>query len=301
MTSAQQRREGVRFLQRRGISQRRGCALLHLARSSCRTPVRSDPNQELRQSLHRIGIQHPCYGYRRAWALLRRGQESLNRKRIHRLWKEERLTLARRKPRKRNHPVTPYPLQATSPYHVWTYDFLFDRTREGRSVKILTIVDEFSKEALAIRVGRSLPAAAVVETIQGLFRSHGTPRYLRSDNGPEFIARRMQLFLSTQQVQTKYIAPGCPWQNAYGESFNEKLRTECLNREIFASLAEAQWLVECWRRQYNQDRPHSSLDYLTPHEFLLQWNLNHPGRKQPLPAVEILRSSGYTSGQICSD
>ena len=301
MTGAQQRREGVRFLQQRGIPQRRGCALLHLARSGCRTPVRSDPNQALRQSLHRIGIQHPCYGYRRAWALLRRGQNSLNRKRIHRLWKEERLTLARRKPRKRTHLSTPFPLQATSPDHVWTYDFLFDRTEEGRSLKILTIVDEFSKEALAIRVGRSLPAAAVMETIQALFRSHGIPRYLRSDNGPEFIARRMQLFLSTQQVQTKYIAPGCPWQNAYGESFNEKLRTECLNREIFASLAEAQWVVERWRRQYNQDRPHSSLNYLTPCEFLLQWNQNQPGRKQPLPALAILSSSGYTSGQICSD
>jgi putative transposase len=165
------------------------------------------------------------------------------------------------------------PQQATHPNHVWTYDFVFDTTSDSRTLKSLTLVDEFTRECLAIKVERRLPAKAVIEVLEQVFAERGVPKYLRSDNGPEFIAQAVQMWLKQRQVKAYYIEPGSPWQNACGESFNGKFRDECLNMEVFYSLAEATTIVQSWRHSYNCERPHSSLGYQTPAEFAASWRL----------------------------
>jgi putative transposase len=165
------------------------------------------------------------------------------------------------------------PEEATHPSHVWTYDFVFDTTSDSRTLKFLTLVDEFTRECLAIKVERRLPARAVTEVLERVLAERGTPEYLRSDNGPEFIAKAIQRWLTQRQVKTYYVEPGSPWQNAYGESFNGKFRDECLNMEVFYSLPEAEIVVETWRQNYNNERPHSSLSYQTPAEFAAAWRL----------------------------
>lgn len=154
---------------------------------------------------------------------------------------------------------------------MWTYDFVHDACANGQRLKILTVVDEFTRESLAVEVATTLRASAVLHVLAGLVAQHGAPAYLRSDNGPEFVAQAVQRWVQEQQVQTLYIAPGSPWQNAYGESFNGRLRDECLNLEWFRNLHEARVVIEAWRRQYNDDRPHSSLDYQTPRAFRLAY------------------------------
>lgn len=157
--------------------------------------------------------------------------------------------------------------QALYPNHVWTYDFVFDRCANGQKVKLLTVVDEYTRESLAIRAATSIKSNAVVETLSRLVAERGAPLCLRSDNGSEFVARRVKEWLKAKGIQTLYIEPGSPWQNALGESFNGRLRDECLNVEWFGNLREAGAVIESWRRHYNQERPHSSLDYRTPSEF----------------------------------
>ena len=151
--------------------------------------------------------------------------------------------------------------------HVWSYDFLTDRTEDGRPLKILAVIDEFTRESLALEVGRSFTAPAVVETLSYLFAVRGRPRYIRSDNGPEFVAKRVRKWLNQADVGPLYIAKVSPWENGYVESFNARFRDELLNRELFLSVTEAQWVIDRWRNNYNQHRPHSSLDYQTPAAF----------------------------------
>ena len=150
---------------------------------------------------------------------------------------------------------------------VWTCDFVQDRTEDGRRLKLLTIVDEYTRECLAIEVARSITAAAVIAILAGLIATRGPPEAIRSDNGPEFIAAAVRKWLATQATQPLFIAPGSPWENAYCESFNGKLQDELLQGELFANLAEARWLIGRWRREYNEERPHSSLGYQTPASF----------------------------------
>ena len=156
---------------------------------------------------------------------------------------------------------------ASYPNHVWSYDFVEDRTERGGKLRILAIIDEYTRECLAIRVEPSIPASVVIEVLEWLFLTRGVPKYLRSDNGPEFVARAVCQWLKESGCQTLFITPGSPWENGYIESFNDKLRDECLNREIFRNGQEAQAIVETWRQEYNNYRPHSSLGYLTPAEF----------------------------------
>ena len=157
--------------------------------------------------------------------------------------------------------------KAEYPNHVWSYDFVEDRTERGGKLRILVIIDEYARECLAIRVAPSIPASVVVEVLEWLFLTRGVPSYLRSDNGPEFVARVVCQWLEASSCQTLFINPGSPWENGYIESFNDKLRDECLNREIFQNGAEAQTIVEAFRQEYNNYRPHSSLGYLTSAEF----------------------------------
>ncbi len=271
MTGAQQRRETVQQLQARGLSLRRSCALCHISRSSLHyrpRPMRRLQNQQLAARLRTIARKHPRYGYRRAHVLIGRELPGINVKRVHRLWRQERLGVPCRRPRKRRTDRKVLcPIVATRPNQVWTYDFVHDRCTNGQRLKILTVTDEFTRESLAIEVATRIRAGEVLQVLQRIIAHRGAPGYLRSDNGPEFVAQAVQQWLRAQQVQIAYIAPGSPWQNAYGESFNGRLRDECLNLEWFRNLAEAKIVIGAWRRHYNQERPHSSLGYQTPYAF----------------------------------
>jgi putative transposase len=276
MSSAQQRRETVRQMQARGLSLRRSCALCHIGHSSLRyrpRTLRRLCNQELVVRLRAIARRHPRYGYRRAHALVCREVPGVNVKRVHRLWRQEHLSVPCRRPRRRRPDRKEVRLvEATRSNQVWSYDFVHDSCANGQRLKILTVTDEFTRESLAVEVATRLRAQGVLAVLERLIAQRGAPMALRSDNGPEFVAKVVQRWLGTQQVQTVYIVPGSPWQNAYGESFNGRLRDECLNLEWFNNLAEARVVIDRWRRQYNEDRPHSSLGYQTPRAFRLAYD-----------------------------
>jgi putative transposase len=201
---------------------------------------------------------------------LRRAGHELSWERTHRLWRKAGLQLPRRRPRRRIATGRPRPLPAAGPNFVWAYDFVFDACANGQQIKCLTIVDEFTRECLAIDVAGSIRSRRVIELLTQLISTHGAPRYLRSDNGPEFVSRALLEWLAETGIETALIDPGKPWQNGADESFNGKLRDECLSLEWFRSRAEARVVIENWRRHYNAVRPHSSLAYLTPHEFKQQ-------------------------------
>jgi putative transposase len=273
-------------LQARGLSRRRSCALCHISRSSLgyrQRPHRRLRDQDLAAQLRQIARKHPRYGYRRAHALLCRSGTVVNVKRVHRLWRHERLSVACRKPRRRRSDRKELPpLVAARPNHVWTYDFVHDACSTGQRLKILTLTDEFTRESLAIEVATSIRARGVVAVLDHVIGERGAPAYLRSDNGPEFVAHAVRQWVRVQQVQTAYIEPGSPWQNAYSESFNGRLRDECLNLEWFRTVLEARVVIGAWRRHYNEERPHSSLGYQTPQEFRQRYERQQCGPEAPI-------------------
>jgi putative transposase len=219
-----------------------------------------------------LSRENPRYGYRRVWALLRREGWPVNKKRVHRLWREEGLKVPHNQPRRRrlledtseNGCVR---RKAESKDHVWSYDFVMDRTEDGRRLKMMPVVDEHTRECLSIEVERSITAEDVIGTLARLFRQRGAPAFIRSDNGPEFVAAALKRWLEASGVGTLYIEPGSPWENAYTESFIGRLGDELLKREVFTSLVEAKVLVEEYREHHNERRPHSALGYCTPSEF----------------------------------
>lgn len=230
-------------------------------------------------------MKHPRYGYRRITALLRIEGWRVNRKRVGRIFRLEGLRIAikqrkRRRLGSQDGAVTRH--SASSHNEVWSYDFVMDQTEDGRRLKMLPVVDEYTRQCLGIEVARSVTADDVIAVLAKLFTTHGAPRYLRSDNGPEFIAGAVKSWLTQSGVATLYIEPGSPWQNAYSESFNSRFRDELLDREVFNSLTEAQVLVEAYRCEYNTERPHSSLGYQTPAAFVIA------ARNQPLNSVSYV-------------
>lgn len=240
----------MRFLVERGVSERRACVLVAANRSSVQYQPRRGLDDALVERIARLAQRHPRYGYRRIWALLRREGWRVNHKRVQRLWQQAQLQVQKRRRRRRGRArVEQVPPQASYPGHVWTYDFVHDACWNGAKLKVLPVIDEFTRECLAIEVATSLPAARVIAVLAQLFAAHGAPAYLRSDNGPEFVAHQIQAWLALHQAATLYIDPGCPWQNGFGESFNGSLRDECLNMYAFASVAEARILLERFRRQ----------------------------------------------------
>lgn len=256
------------------LSQRRVCQALGFDRSSVRyqpNPARQERDQALTERLRRLAQQHPRFGYRRMKTMLARqaqSEERPNHKRVQRLWQAAGLSLPRRRPKKRqSRPEHRMVEQATRPNQIWCYDFVYDTCANGAALKMLTIEDEFTRESLALEVGGSLPAIRVIAVLARLFIERGVPEGIRSDNGPEFVAQAIKNWLAQQQVQTHYIEPGSPWQNGIAESFNGKLRDECLSREWFRNRKEAVVLVARYQRYYNEERPHSSLSYQTPLEF----------------------------------
>jgi transposase InsO family protein len=272
VVTVERKREAVVFLKTKEVSERRSCQLILLARSTCQYRIRRQPDEEFEREVKELAFAHPRYGYRRVHALLKRSGQTVNRKRVARVWQKFDLQVPRpKKTRKRFRESQPIMPKASRPNEVWTYDFVFDRDGAGRRLKLLTMMDEFTREGLAIRVGRSFKAAQVKEVLRQVGTKRGYPQFLRSDNGSEFIAGIIKEFLVENQIQAAYIEPGSPWQNGKGESFNGKFRDECLRMEIFGNWREAEVIAEQWRKFYNTERPHSSLSYQTPQEFKLDW------------------------------
>jgi transposase InsO family protein len=250
------------------VSERRACAALGQYRSTQRkVPGGRDDEERLTADIVELARQYGRYGYRKIAALLRRAGWLVNDKRVERIWRREGLKVPSKQPKRGRLWLTDgscIRLRAERGNHVWSYDFLEDRTHDGRKYRMLNIVDEFTHECLAIRIARRLKAVDVIELLSDLFILRGVPAHIRSDNGPEFIAGAVRGWIAAVGAKTAYIAPGSPWENGYIESFNARLRDELLNGEIFYSLREAQIVLESWRRHYNTERPHASLGYRAP-------------------------------------
>jgi putative transposase len=265
----------VAFIKTKKISERRSCCLVSLNRRSCRYRKKRVENTALIKLIRQLAVQHPYFGYRRIAALLKRAGGQVNLKRIYRVWKQEKLTLPKRRARKRRaESVVGILPKATRANQVWTYDFVFDQSLSGKSLKMLTLIDEYTRECLAVEVGVSIKSRRVRQILQRVCASFGKPEQIRSDNGSEFIGKAVGGWLGENGIKPLFIEPGKPWQNGKCESFNGKLRDECLSREWFSSVKEAQVVIEGWRKFYNEGRPHSSLGYMTPSEFKLQAESN---------------------------
>jgi len=242
------------------------CRALGLARSSFyRLGAQSVESRRTRKEILDLSRQHPRYGYRRITALLRRDGFAVNAKRVQRIRRQEALQVSKRQRRmKRLGVSTSVRQRAARTNDVWSWDFVEDQTENGTRFRMLTLLDEHTRRCLAVHAGWSIRAVDVITIVEAAFGRYGRPQHLRSDNGPEFIAYALQDWLKEQEIKTIYIRPGSPWENGHIESFHDKLRDECLNRELFGSLLEAQIVVEQWRTEYNDERPHSSLGYQTP-------------------------------------
>jgi transposase InsO family protein len=251
-----------------GVSERRACRTLGQHRSTQRKVPQGRPDEaQLTADIIELARQYGRYGYRPITALLNQAGWQVNRKRVERIWRREGLKVPQ-KQKKRGRlwlgDGSCVRLRPERPDHVWSYDFVQDRTHDGRAYRILNIIDEFTKEALMIRVDRKLNSVDVVDALTDLFILRGPPGYIRSDNGPEFVAEKVRSWITAVGARTAFIEPGSPWENGYCEAFNARFRNELLNAEIFFSLREAQILIERWRCHYNTVRPHSALGYRPP-------------------------------------
>ncbi len=263
------RRRQIAYGRERGLSVRRACTLFSVARSALGyRSRRALADAPVLVRMKELSDQYPRYGYRRIRIFLGRDGHRMSPGRAYRLWRRAGLQLPRRRPRKRVAASRPRPGAPMGPNEVWSYDFVFDACANGQTLKCLTVTDEVTKEGLAIDVDGRIRSPRVVEVLARLVSVRGAPKFLRSDNGPEFVSRALLGWIVEQGIGTALIEPGKPWQNGVSESFNGKFRDECLSLEWFHSRAEAKILIEQWRRHYNEVRPHSSLGYLTPNEFV---------------------------------
>ena len=264
-----------------GLSERLACRVVGQHRSTQRhQPAEPDRERALREQLRQLSRAHPRWGYRRAHAQLCEQGWRVNRKAVQRLWREEGLRVPSRRRKRQRLGASSCPadrLAAEHPNHVWALDYQFDQTEDGRRLKLLNVVDEHTREALAIAVDRRIDADATVDVLDRLVRERGsTPGFIRCDNGPELTANALRDWCRFSGAGTSYIEPGAPWQNPYVESFGGRLRDELLAVEAFTTLLEARVLVEDWRIEYNTIRPHSALGYLTPSGYAKAWTANHP-------------------------
>ena len=272
MVSPAQNKQAVAYVvDQRLCSERRACRYLGVHRSTYRYPVKSPlPQQvQLHQRIVSLSWQYPRYGYRRIRAVLEREGWSVSRKQVQRIRRKEGLKV-HPKPQRipRQGVSTGLLTQATHRNHVWTWDFIFDRTDKGSTLKMLTMLDEYTRQCLAIRVERQIRSGQVLATLWQAMMQYGIPEHIRSDNGTEFIAGKIQRWLRVNQIKTLYIEPGSPWQNGYIESFHSRFRDECLNREWLLNLREERVVIEDWRQHYNTERPHSRLSYLSPENYI---------------------------------
>jgi transposase InsO family protein len=262
------------------VSERRACRALVQHRSTQRKAPRTpDDEAALTAGIIELTRQYGRYGYRRITALLRSAGWAVNKKRVERIWRCEGLKVPAKQPKRKRlwlNDGSCIRLRPERPNHVWSYDFVADRTHDGKAFRMLCIIDEFTRESLAIRVARKLKAHDVIDALAGLFIDRGVPMHIRSDNGPEFVATALRDWIAAAGAKTAYIEPGSPWENGYCESFNGKLRDELLNGEIFYTLKEAKIVIETWRRHYNTVRPHSSLGYRPPAPEAIVWPASQP-------------------------
>jgi putative transposase len=284
--SPARRRDAVRFLVRkRRVSERRACTLIEQHRSTQRyEPQPAELELRLVARMNELAATHPRYGYRRVWALLRAEGFVVNRKRVERLWRLEghrvppRRTIASGKKAQGTAANASWNRPATRPNEVWSYDFMSSITRDGRPLRILNVVDEFTRVAVTSRVARSIGARDVIAELDLLFDRHGRPAVLRSDNGREFIASTLGEWLEKQGVQTAFIEKGSPQQNPFVERFNGTMRDELLNGEQFDSLLEARVLIARWVEQYNSERPHRGLGMMSPLQYAADWRRRNESR-----------------------
>ena len=251
-----------------GVSERRACRTLEQHRSTQRKVPRGRRDEDLlTDDIIELARQYGRYGYRMVTGLLNNSGWHVNHKRVERIWRCEGLKVPRKQAKKGRlwlNDGSCVRLRPEHPNHVWSYDFVQDRTHDGRAYRMLNIIDEFTREALMIRVGRKLGSIDVIDALTDLFILRGPPHFIRSDNGPEFVAKPVRDWIAAVGANTAYIEPGSPWENGYCESFNARLRDELLNGEIFYTLNEARTVIEQWRRHYNTVRPHSALGWKPP-------------------------------------
>jgi putative transposase len=267
------------------VSERFACKVLGQHRSTQRKKPQSRPDEEaLTTDIIRLASRYGRYGYRRITAMLRSEGWTVNAKRVERIWRREGLKVPQKQPKRGRlwlNDGSCVRLRPEHPNHVWSYDFVEGRTHNGRKFRMLNIIDEFTRECLAIRIDRKLNSTDVIDVLSDLFILRGVPGHVRSDNGPEFIAKAVREWIAAVGAKTAFIEPGSPWENGYCESFNSKLRDELLNSEIFYSLAEAKVIIEAWRRYYNTERPHSSLGYKPPAPAAIAWPSKPAGSLPP--------------------
>src|SRR4051794_35817826 len=279
------------------VSERWACRVVGQHRSTQRRePVVAGDDQPLRAALCEIAAERPRWGYRRAHARLLELGWAANRKRVQRLWREEGLRVPPRRRKRQRLGESTVPadrLRGERPGHVWAIDFQFDQAVNGRAIKLLNVVDEFTREALAMEVATSITADDTVRVLDRLARERGAPEHVRFDNGPELTAHALRDWCRFERVETAFIEPGAPWQNAFVESFNGKVRDELLDVEQFSCLAEARVVIADWREDYNHHRPHSALGYLTPATFAAGWTPDaeraRPGAAAPRPTASPTR------------
>lgn len=271
------------------------CRAMQLNRSSYYLESKvSEENRRKRKRIIELSGEKPRYGYRRVTAVLRREGEEINPKRVQRVRRKEGLQVRKRQRRMRRlGPTEGQRRVASRPGEVWSWDFVADQTANGSRFRILTLIDEHTRQCLALHAGWSIRATDAIRVVADAMARHGAPEHIRSDNGPEFIAYALRDWLATREVASIYIKPGAPWEQAWVESFHDKLRDELLNREWFGSLREAQVVLDDWRDEYNQERPHSSLGYQTPDEFAA-------GRATELPEPDQPPDQRSVWGLVCS-
>lgn len=271
-----------------GVSERLACRVLGQHRSTQRKiPTGRSDDAALTSDIIALATEYGRYGYRRITALLWAAGWVVNVKRVERIWRQEGLKVPHRQPRRGRlwlNDGSCIRLRPERPNHVWSYDFVEGRTHDGRKCRMLNVIDEFTRECLAIRIARKLTSTDVIDVLTDLFILRGSPGHIRSDQGPEFIARAVRQWIAVMGAEAAFIEPGSPWENGYCESFNSKLRDELLNGEIFYSLAEAQVVIESWRQHYNTVRPHSALGYKPPAPSAKAWP---PERAQPTTPVIV--------------
>lgn len=250
-----------------------------------------DKDKQLIKEIKRLAFKYNRFGYRRIAGLLRKEGWQVNNKRVYRIWRQEHLKIpqkCRRKRRLGSSINACHRRKAEHIDHIWSYDFMADRTEDGRRLKLLAVIDEFTRECLYVKVARSITSSAVTDLLEYLFMVRGVPEYVRSDNGPEFIAGNVRSWLEKNGSSTLFVEPGSPWENGYIESFNSKLRDELLNAEMFFNVKQAQILVDQWRNDYNHHRPHSSIGYLSPAKFAATCTASAP---PPAPLRQCKRNS----------
>jgi transposase InsO family protein len=275
MVNLADRRRGAEHLEgAHAVSERRACRVVEIARSTKRRPSGRIEEVALVAQIHTLSEQYPRFGYRKVYDRLKASGWSVGRERVRLLRRREGLRVPQKAPKRRRRGTSTIACQqATHPNHVWSYDFVADQTTDGKTLRFLTVIDEYTRRGLWIECARHLTSVDVVRVLEQLVEIHGAPRTIKSDNGPEFVAKKVQDWIEERPIGARFIEPGSPWQNGHNESFNAVFRDGCLNRWLFESVRDAREATEAWLHEYNEERPHGSLGGLVPSTFFERWEV----------------------------